>query len=280
MTSNIFQVIKSEHLTEILDNNTHKIVIVMFSSKSCKPCKEFKPTFISIAKQNLDCLFLYIDILQFDRKSKDYIEDEGLESTPTFVYYFNNVSIAKISGGHEKVIKDTLTLLKEKIEQKKQEIAIKEAEFVKEKQHELKNSNISVPNAEQKKVNKETNVEILTKKIDVLNKLRDLANLGIILNKPYNIESDLEEMVVDYNFYLQQLQHKQNKTENIKTLNNPPAELNTNKKEEQLKQIRELNKVNQILQMQQLYKLNQLKQLQKIKEQQEQEQEKQGKKNF
>lgn len=286
MISNIFQVVKEEHLTEILNKNTQKIVLTMYSSKNCNPCKEIKPKFISIAKQNLDCFFVYIDVVGFAQKTGKYIEEERIESTPTFVFYFNGVSIAKIIGGYEKTIVDTLNLLRKKIEIKKQEMSLKELEYIKKQQKELENTNLNLDNSENivnstnNINNSHQNIEILSKKIEILNKLRELANTGITLTKSYNIESGLEEMLLEYNFHIQHIQlniNKTNQSSPTPTLtNNQNQNLNQNKKEEQLKQLQDLNKMNQMMQMQQLYKLQQLKQLQQMKEQQE----KQDKKDY
>jgi len=56
MEQNIFQVIKEDHLDEILSNYMQNLVLVMLSSKTCGPCKIIKPKFVE-ALPNQSVLF-------------------------------------------------------------------------------------------------------------------------------------------------------------------------------------------------------------------------------
>ncbi len=113
MTFNIFQVLKETDLDEIMNDHNQNLVVVMFSTKTCRPCMRIKPKFVDMAKENGECFFVYIDLNNFE--NTEYKYTKTVEATPKFSYYFNNVEIADVMGADESVVSKTLSHLKNKI---------------------------------------------------------------------------------------------------------------------------------------------------------------------
>jgi len=322
MDQNLFQVISENNLDEILSNNPQKLVLIMLSSKNCGPCKIIKPKFVGLSKQHNDVFFIYVDISNYAITTNKYFAE--YEYTPTFLFYFNGSKVAFIKGAREQSLYNTLTVVKQKIEEKRQELMQREKLLEMQKLQELQNMSFNVNHTNQnlpqhntqpsqiqppqiqppQKVylqqNDMDNSDLLQKKIDALNKLRELVQHGIKLTRPYNLESDYEDIIFELQFqsnpqfrqqFLKNNQH--NETQNVQTpfeiqsqnthhqqydqtpINvEPPkqtndAQIQLQKKQDQVRQIQELNMLNQKMQMESFQKLQQLKRIQLMKEQQE-----------
>ena len=258
MTNNLFQVLSASDVTEILNEHTESLIIIMFSSKTCSPCKLIKPTFVQSSRDNSDCYFLYVDISKFEDKNVTFTND--IQGTPKFSYYFNNQEIAYILGGDKNVFINTLQDLKNKIEAKKREILLYESE---NKQKELM-------------------------KTEMLQNLNNLAQNGVKLSKNYNINSDYNEMKWEYEYHLRiinqqqpqsdtqqgqqqgQQQHGQTNPNDTTSDQGFTGGLQNNPildKQEKLKKIQELTNLNNMMQMQQMMRIQQLRKLQQMKEQ-------------
>ncbi len=179
MTNNIYRVRYCPDLDEILRDHAQKLVVVMFSSKSCGPCINFKPKFIQHAKQNPNCFFVYIDVNDFEDKNGKYIGK--VRGTPKFVYFFNSQEVGDVLGAKEVTFLETLNFFKDKIEERKREIMQRD---ISAKQQEL---------FERQMLEK--------RKIDMLNKLYDLTSKGVKLTQSYNIDSDLQQMIWEYQLH-------------------------------------------------------------------------------
>lgn len=232
--SNIFQVVNADDLEEILDDNLLKLVVVMFSSKQCLPCKNIKPVFIELSKKNSDCFFVYIDLTNF--KDNRLAVTESIEGTPQFIYYYDKQEIANVVGGDKEVLVNTFNSLNDKIV---------------EKHKEAENSSFKQPTAED------------MAKMDLLERLCALTrHYDVVLTKPLSMESTYDEVKEEYDFHMAEL----NKPSSAEI----PEEDEDVEKIAQIKKIQELNNLNQMNQMKELYKLQQLKQMKMMKEKQEQ----------
>ena len=258
MNQNIFQVINETHLDEILSQHMRDLVVIMLSSKNCGPCKTIKPRFVELSKQHKDIFFVYVDRTNYDVMENKYFADYLF--TPTFLFYFGGNRVAFIEGNHEESLIKIIMILKQKIEEKRQEILQKEKTIENHIQN-LQNVPLNVPQ-------NNTAAELVQKKINGLNKLRELVQQGAKLTKSYNLDSDIDDInfevrfQTDPQFKQQILNYKQQPQP---TSHNDEAP----QKQEQVKQIQELNMLHQKMQMQSLQKLQQLKHIKQMKEQQE-----------
>lgn len=119
MENNIFQVIHESHLDEIFRDNPQILILIMYSSKLCTPCKTYKPKFVDLSKANKDVMFIYVDNTKYTITDDKYFKT--CDVVPMFLFYFGNNKIAWIQGVNEKKILTIMGDLKNKINQKKQE---------------------------------------------------------------------------------------------------------------------------------------------------------------
>ena len=194
MNQNIFQVINESHFNEILSNHTQDLVVVMISSKDCAPCRLIKPKFVELSKQHKDIFFVYVDRSNYVPTENKYFTE--FEYTPTFVFYFGRNKIAFVEGGHEPSLVKAILVLKQKIEDKRQEIQQQELILENQKLQELANLNLK---QQQPPITEE--LILLNKKMELLNKLRELNNMGARLTKNYNLDSSVDELMFEYQFH-------------------------------------------------------------------------------
>jgi len=262
MVNNIVQVIKSDHLKELMNKHINDLIVVMYSSKKCGPCQTIKPTFIKLSKDNLDCFFIYVDMGNFTGELSEYTS--SIEGTPKFSFYYNRSEIAYIYGAKEEVLTDTLNKIKNRINEKIREITT---------QNEKMKTDAPDKNEEY----------TLGKKVDLLKKLYELSKNGIELSNSYDLNSDYDEMLIEYQFQMNKLRRNKigqptedHQTQNINNLSdNVNSNLDKNldenqdEKQQRIKKIQELNQLNQMMQLQKMQKIKQLEQIQLMKQKNE-----------
>lgn len=281
MEQNIFQVVDEHHIDEILSEHLQELCLIMYSSKTCPHCKMMKPKFVNLSKQHKNIFFIYVDKDNFNISTNKYFSE--CNAIPLFLFYIGENKIAFIEGAQEQALISTLLELNYRIEEKKKELHQKEKIIAEQKIKELKDLNLDkfqndkLQNSMTNDENAIATIQLMNKKIDILNKLKYLAQNGIQLSQPYNLKSNYEDMFMEYQFHTnpqlkqkvadesKQLQQNQVQTNQ----NSTDSDLDTIKKQQQVKQIQELNIINQKMQMQNLQKLQQLKRMQMMKEQEE-----------
>jgi thiol-disulfide isomerase/thioredoxin len=271
MTQNIYQVTDEVHLDTILTKeHADTLVLIMYSAKTCKPCKEFKPRFVNIAKANKSIFFVYIDITNYSTLDNKYFRD--CDKTPMFLYYFNNTRCATVVGVNEQAIVSIMGQLEQKIIARKKQL-----------EQEIKPE---LPKY------KSPDTELLEKKMVLYNKLVDLHNKGVKLTASYSINSDYEDLALEYRYQTDPEFRKEilefQERERIKALQKPVEEkvnveqmasekppegvientpdIELAKKQQQAKEMSSVHKKMQLLSYQ---KLEQLKKIQQLKEQDE-----------
>jgi len=316
--NNIFQAVSETDLDAILGDNMTNIVVIMFSSKTCGPCMNIKPSFIRLAKANVDSTFIYIDVTNYKDITRKYTNE--VTGTPKFVYYFNNQEVASVSGANEKYMVDTLYNLKDRLEKKRKQYfeqqslpqqslqqslpqslpqqslpqqslpqqSLQQSLPQQSLQQSLPQQSLPQQSLPQQSLPQQslpqqslpqqslpqqslTPDNLFIKKASLLKKLFDLTKSGVKLTNSYDLDSEYDEMLWEYNLQTNPHSIKVNQeyvpTE-VDIINNNNNELELLKKQEQLKKIQELNQLNQLLQMQQMqkiYRLEQLKNLQKAR---------------
>ena len=298
MSNNLYQVINEQHLNEIFQDNPRKLIILMFSSKTCGPCKLIKPKFVELSKNHPDCFFIYIDVNNFNDITQKYTHN--VSHTPHFNFYFDDTVISTIVGAHEQSLIEVLTTVKGKIDIKRHVAEQREQDLAKHKKSELINNNIhdSANNTNSNNINNinndvntNTNQIIITdtedemiKKLELLKKLKELYISGVKLSTTYSINSPLDDLTKELN-KINQHQNLQISQTSLtpQTPHSPPSPRQQNNiknqevlikkqektKEEKLKEIEELSKIHQNVQQQQIYKIEQLRHAQKLKQEQE-----------
>lgn len=196
--NNLCRVIKESDIDGILKSNNERLVLtlIMFSSKDCEPCQKIKPVFISLAKEkdNIDVMFVYVDITDFKVTNNKYTA--SLESTPYFVFYFCEAQVAHLSGSDSDALRSGLVQVKKIIGDKLLEL----------KQPETDSDNSS-------------KVNIMQRKLNLLQKLKEFETVGCILSKPFTIESNYEDLLKEYETHVQKIR-KQHQINELQKINN------------------------------------------------------------
>ncbi len=222
---NIFKVINEEQIDEIMLNHKHNLIVIMYSSHKCPPCKEYKPKFISLSSEHRDVFFIYVDQNDYKTETNKYFYE--FDYTPTFLYFFGLQRVAFIVGVDIVNIPKTLLSIKHKINEKKEENEKKARQLEKERELSIRNiisnndnySNSNYTNsptsptqpiqaiqsnppiqAIQSNPQNQPEPLLIEKKINLLNKLRELVENGYTLTRKYNLNSDYDEILFEYNF--------------------------------------------------------------------------------
>lgn len=92
MTSNIYRVIDEDHLFEILQNNSTKLVVVTMTTKLADPGNSIKKCLIGLSEKYKHCMFIYIDIDRY--KNKGQVKIPGIPSTLMFFMHQARVVVS------------------------------------------------------------------------------------------------------------------------------------------------------------------------------------------
>jgi len=114
MTNNIYRVINEPDLNEILLDNSHRLVCIVFLTKNADPQLNIKKCFIQMASENPNNFFIYIDLNSFTFTEKRFT----FNRLPTTFYYLDNEEIANVQGNNTDKIYDTFNQLIKLINQK------------------------------------------------------------------------------------------------------------------------------------------------------------------
>jgi len=299
MSQNIFQVVNEGHVDEILNNHQQELVIIMLSSKTCGPCKLIRPVFIQLAKQNIDCVFIYIDTTNYIPSRHQYTGD--CDATPKFDFYFNKTRIAFVKGAFQDKLIGTLEIIKQKINVKREELK-KDTMLAQQAQENMQRQQMLQMQSQQEQQKRSLQQQQQqqqpqqmqpvaqnrdNEKMGILMTLFDMMNRGIKLTKQYTMNSSYDELREEYEFQIKRLTEQNPVQPAVQPVVQPvvqpavqpavqsqishsDAEHNeTQLKQEQVKKLQELNRIDNMVKMQQLYRIQQLKKLHKLKEEQE-----------
>lgn len=112
--SNIFQVVKEDHIDNILKKNSKKLVVLMITMNGCGACVKIKPFYYQLSKKYNDYIFLFINVHNFNVTEGKYTND--LNYFPTFKYYFGLYDIGRVEGANQKKIEEVILVFKQRLE--------------------------------------------------------------------------------------------------------------------------------------------------------------------
>jgi hypothetical protein len=224
-----------------------------------------KPQFVKMARDDSDSMFVYIDTNKYTDTSRRFM----IKNVPKFIYFFGKLQIADVVGANETQVVATLQNIKDKIKLKKEQYM---ANLVAAQQQPQQAAQQQQSQQPQQQLPQQSDT-LFHKKAVLLKKLFDLTKTGTKLTKSYNLESDYDEMLWEYNLQTNPAsiqvnsEYVMNSEEEIVEplpITPAPHQLEMQKKQEQLQKIQELAKLTQ---MQQMQKLQQWQYLQQLREQ-------------
>ena len=95
------------------------VALVDFSASWCGPCKRVEPVFKELAKENPTVKFIHVDVDEASDSMSN--ELENVSGVPHFELFHNGVRISQFSGANMNKIKESVKLLKSKLELTKEE---------------------------------------------------------------------------------------------------------------------------------------------------------------
>lgn len=198
MSGNIFRCKTESDLNEILNDNAHTLVTIMYVTTQSDQQNKLKKCLINLANDNNNCMFIYIDVESYF--GTEHTITKTITTLPSTFIYLNNESLAVIEGNCTLTIKktfgDVIQLVSKKITLSRDEnstsTSAKLNNNVEPKQNDVKIDNINAKpddfdaqqimleeqknnenNMKIKKVQK--NLQLLTiKQLERLKKLKEL----------------------------------------------------------------------------------------------------------
>lgn len=105
MNTNIYKCVKESDLDEILNDNAHTLVTIMYVTKQTDPQNKLKRCIVDLASEHKKCMFIYIDIESYFGDAHKITKT--ITTLPTTFIYLNNNNLATIEGNCVMTIKKT-----------------------------------------------------------------------------------------------------------------------------------------------------------------------------
>lgn len=293
--NNICQVIEEGQLDKILNDRIGKLTLIMYSSKTSKVCKQFKPKFVELSKVNKEVFFVYVDAVNYKIVMNKYFQTCQV---PTFLYYINAMEVARVVGPNEAVIVSFMRQLEEKIEMRKNQMleeknkqlqreqALQNEVVVHKEVIQSQKESVSLPPQKESvpptPKYKNSDTELLEKKIAILNRLGEMCERGARLTNTYNLDSSYDDMMFEYRFQMdpsfrqhilalrKEVPLPPNHSETVdngnNSNNNKQEQEELEKKHQKVNQIKQLTDLHEKMQLQSYQKLEQLKKIHELKE--------------
>ena len=154
MTNNIYRVINEQDLNEILSENSHRLVCIVFLTKYADSQLNIKKCLIKLAYENPNNFFVYIDLNSFVFTEKRFT----FERLPITYYYLDNEEVANVQGNNVDKIYDTfnqlIKLINQKISENKTTVNINTNFFNSKNQQQVEQPNVT----EQSNVTGQSNI--------------------------------------------------------------------------------------------------------------------------
>lgn len=82
-------------------------LILQLGAAWCRPCTSLKPKVESLAVENANIEFAYVDV----DAASDFAKDNRVMSIPTILAYKDGTEVGRFVGGSEKGVRDLIELL-------------------------------------------------------------------------------------------------------------------------------------------------------------------------
>ncbi len=182
-----YLITNEEQLDEIINENTNKLVIVLYSSQNEKlfdkdvitKTKQIKKYFNQIKEVYHNIIFLYVNLSNYGFKKNIYTNNITKDVIPRVSFYYNLSRLANIDNiDYLEDINNVITQLKNKIESKKSSIIIEDQPIQEQIQEKLVD-NTSINNENNKENNEIKKVadDEVDKQLDVQRKLEEIERL-------------------------------------------------------------------------------------------------------
>ena len=101
------EIVSLDELKKIIDLKESP-VLIDFHASWCGPCKRIAPVFQKLSEDNIDVLFLKVDV----DEAEEIAEYFQVKSLPTFIGIKDGKIIKLSIGGNETILKDIIKSIK------------------------------------------------------------------------------------------------------------------------------------------------------------------------
>lgn len=113
--NNLYRVVHENDLDEILLENAHRLVAIMFVTKTIDAQLQLKKCLMQLASENPNNFFVYIDVNSYTTTNNRLTKK--IEKMPSTYLYLDNEEAACVQGNQPKLIYETFLQLAKKIEE-------------------------------------------------------------------------------------------------------------------------------------------------------------------
>lgn len=251
LENNLFRVINEKDIDEILILYQNTMIIILYNTKKNDHYLSIGKEYIDISGKIKDCLFLFVDVNEFEISENKY--DVNNITEPIIEFYFNKALKATLDGFERTYFIESINSVSEYIE--KEQVA-------KKNRGEKKNSKISNrPTANNPNTVMQTQVDPPIEEIQIAQQLMMKKMMTELNNniddENINIDNiDPETIELLYKKQNNNIMDFDNMEEINKNENQEISKKNTKKKKKIAKEIfKDLNKVEKIQMIQQLEEL-------------------------
>jgi thioredoxin 1 len=250
-TQNIFQVTKGDNLRNIMNDWCNHLVVVMFSTSWCKPCKVLKPYFKKGSLEYRDVFFAYVDCDTFDDGEFSFKKD--VKAYPTTCFYLNHHKLKSLEGCNIDQFNENLKELQESIKYRRAKFELDK----KRKEEERLAKEQELAKLEKEKENKVQYINTSNGPVKVTPEL--LAGLAALNAEKTPVLKEVGEVSVPDSNDSTSSGENPKKEEKVDQENTKMEEMIKRKAVEELAKLRQQENILKLKKMQQLKYLQQLK---------------------
>eukprot|EP00889_Picochlorum_renovo_P006441 jgi/Picre1/33471/NNA_008795.t1 len=103
----VIDIAKEEEFDAVVAAHPGALVVLMCKAKGCRPCKQFKSKYDTLAKYFTDAVFCEV-IGDRNESTRNMMRKMKIRATPTFVFYRNEEKVHEHSGINPQKMIDAL----------------------------------------------------------------------------------------------------------------------------------------------------------------------------
>jgi hypothetical protein len=200
---NAFKIDTKLKLTKMINKHRDTLVMLIYVAPNDESCKQTYGPIKELAKKYPQYYFVFIDVSRFDDLSSEYYT---VQYVPLYLVYYNAMPISQYIGLNFDLIQSNLELWTERIINYKQD-----NKNIRSSVFENNTATPTTPSPTSQDYNEplqsqfkngDVNKDDIVTKAKYLKKLFILTKQGIELTNSYSINSDLDEMIWEYNLHM------------------------------------------------------------------------------
>lgn len=183
--SNVFGVNAKWKLNRMINKNKSTLVIIIYIAPNDEASMNAITPIKELSKKYPNYYFMFVDVKNFDDLNTDYYD---VQYVPLYIVYYNGIPVSQYIGLNFDLIKKNLELLTNTLINKSCTPSTQSLQESEESLHSKGSSNEGY----------DDNIE----KATYMRKLFMLTKQGVQLTNSYSMDSDLDEIIWEYNLHV------------------------------------------------------------------------------